>query len=65
MPNFILRAMSNALIMGKVLSAAPAAIPIKLSTKDKPHLSGLLNDIEKSIKVTARTITWTRLKDKV
>ena len=65
MPNYMLKPMSNALIMGKVLSAAPAAIPIRLSPTNKPYLSGLLNEIEKSIKVTARTITLTCLKDKV
>lgn len=50
--------------MGKILAAAPAAIPIRLSANDKPFLSGILTDIDKSIRATARTITRTSLKDK-
>ena len=50
--------------MGKILAATPAALPIRLSTNDKPYLSGTLSEIEKSIRSTARTITHTRLKDK-
>ena len=50
--------------MGKILAAAPAAIPIRLSANDKPYLSGILTEIDKSIRATARTITRTSLKDK-
>ena len=42
--------MANGLLMGKILAAAPAAIPIRLSSIDKTYLSGIWNDIEKSIK---------------
>ena len=65
MPNCLLKPLSNGLLMGKILSAAPAAMPIKLSPYDKPHVSGILTDIDKSIRATARTITHTKLKDKV
>ena len=51
--------------MGKILSAAPAAMAIKLSPYDKSHVSGILTDIDKSVRATARTITHTKLKDKV
>ena len=51
--------------MGKILAAAPAAIPIKLCSNDKPYLSGILTEIDKSIRATARSITRIGLKDKV
>ena len=64
MPNCVLRPLANGLLMGKILAAAPAAIPIRLSANEKPYLSGILTDIYKSICATARTITRTKLKDK-
>ena len=51
--------------MGKILAAAPAAIPIQINPNDKPYQAVILNDIDKSIRATARTITRTKLKDKV
>ena len=51
--------------MGKILSAATAAIPIKLCPYDKPYLAGILNDIEKSIRSAARTISRVKLTDKI
>ena len=65
MPNCLLKPFANGLLIGKILSSAPAAIPIKLTSSDKPYLSGILDDIDKSIKATARTITRVNLKDKV
>ena len=65
MPNFLLKPMANGLLMGKILAAAPAAIPIRLNPLDKPYLSGILNEIEKSIRATARTITPTSLNDRL
>ena len=53
------------LLIGKILSAAPTAISIRLTPHDKPYLSGILNDIDKSIRATARTITRISLKDKI
>ena len=55
----------NGLLMGKVLAAAPAVIPIKIDNNDRPFQSGLLEEINKSIKATARTITKTKLTDKI
>ena len=51
--------------MGKILAAASAAIPIKILNQVKPFQSLLLEDINKGIKATARTITKTKLSDKV
>ena len=51
--------------MGKILASAPAAIPISLDSNEKPYLKGILTEIDKSIRSTARTITRTSLKDKV
>ena len=65
MPNCLLKPISNGILMGKILAAAPAAIPIRLNPNDKPYLSGILNDIDKSIRATARTITHTKLTDKL
>ena len=41
------------------------AILTRLSANDKPYLSGILTEIEKSIRATARTIAQTNLNDKV
>ena len=65
MPNCLLKPLANGLLIGKILSAAPAAIPIPLIANDKPYLSGILRDIDKSIRATAQTITRTSLKDKI
>ena len=65
MPSFLLKPIANGILMGKILSSAPAAIPIRLSSSDKPFLSGILEDIDKSIRATARTITNVNLKDHV
>ena len=65
MPNCLLKPLSNGLLMGKILAAATAAIPIRLCQNDKPYLSGILNDIDKSIRATARTITQIKLTDKI
>ena len=51
--------------MGKILAAAPAAIPIRIDPNDKPYLAGILDEIDKAIRATARTITRTKLTDKV
>ena len=65
MPNYLLKPLANGLLMGKILAAAPAAIPIRIDTKDRPYLAGVLDDIDKAIKYSARTITRTKLTDKV
>ena len=65
MPNYLLTPLTNGLLMGKLLSAAMAAIPVKLCPYDKPYLAGILNDLEKSIRAAARTISRTKLTDKI
>ena len=65
MPKCLLKPLSNGLLMGKILSAAPAALPIKLSPNDKSNVSSILTDIDKTIRATARTITHIKLTDKV
>ena len=47
-----------------ILSACPATIPIRLSTEDKSFIS-VTEEINKAIKATARTITKTKLSDKI
>ena len=65
MSNCLLKPLTNGILVGKILSAAPAAIPIRLNPNDKPFQSGILNEIDKSIRATARIITRTRLSDKI
>ena len=36
-----------------------------MHSSEKPYLSGILNEIDKSIKATARSITKIKLTDKV
>ena len=50
MPNCIFKPLAHCLVMGKIMSAAQAAIPVRLNSDDKPYLSGILNDIDKAIK---------------
>jgi len=57
--------LANGLLMGKILAAAPAAISIRLNPNDKPYVAGILDDIDKAIRATARTITCTKFTDKV
>ena len=61
MPNYLLKPLANGLLMGKILAAAPAAIPIRIDPNDKPYLAGILKEIDKAIRATARTITRTKL----
>ena len=65
MPNYLLKPFANGILMGKILAAAPAAIPIRMCMNEKPYLAGISKDIDKSIRSTARTITRTKLTDKV
>ena len=56
---------ANGILLGKVLAAASATIPIKIGQHDSAFQSGLVEDINKAIKSAARTITKTKLSDKV
>ena len=63
-PPHLLKIFTNGLLIGKIMSAAPAAIPFRLSDNDK-GANTLTNTINSAIKSAARTITQTRLSDKI
>ena len=66
MPPHVLSQFAHGLLMGKILAACPVTIPVKLNNDDKFHnFMGVIDDIDKSIKSTARTITRTKLSDKI
>ena len=50
--------------MGKILAACPVTIPIRLNSDDKSNLV-VTEEINKAIKATARTITKTKLSDRI
>ena len=65
-PPHLLTTLANGLIMGKVLAASPINIPTRLHSDDHYHNDiGVTKDINKAIKATARTITKSRLSDKI
>ena len=63
-PSNLLRLLANGLVIGKILAAAPAAIPFKIAYDDRAANLATEN-INRSIKSVARTITKTALSDKV
>ena len=63
-PPHLLRLLANGLVIGKILAAAPAAIPFKIAYDDRAANLATEN-INRSIKSVARTITKTSLSDKV
>ena len=64
MPPHLLSMFANGLLMGKILSACPVTIPVRLKT-DERSLISVTEEINKAIKSTARTITKTKLSEKV
>ena len=63
-PNYLLKILTNGLLIGKISAAAPAAIPFKIAFDDRA--ANLATDkINRAIKSAARTITKTSLKDMV
>ena len=50
--------------MGKILAAAPATVPIRLEWEDRGSYT-ITEEINKAIKATARSITRTKLSDKI
>ena len=65
-PPHLLTTLANGLLMGKVLAAAPINIPTRLNSDDYYHgYVGVTEDINKAIKATARTITKSKLSDKI
>jgi hypothetical protein len=63
-PPNLLRLLANGLVIGKILAAAPAAIPFKIA-QDDCAANLATENINRSIKSVARTITKTSLSDKV
>ena len=64
MPPYLLRTFANGLLMGKIIAAAPATIPIRIDQEDTGSIT-LTEEINKSIKSTACSITRIKLSDKV
>ena len=63
-PPHLLKIFANGLLVGKVMAAAPAAIPFRIDHNDKGAIT-LTEKINCSLKNAARTITQTHLTDKV
>ena len=64
MPPKLLATFANGILMGKILSGAPATIPVRLENDDRSFI-GITEEINKCIKSVARTITKTKISDKV
>jgi len=66
MPPHLLTNFANGLLMGKIMAFSPVNIPTRLNMEDRyQNYIGVTEDINKAIKATARTITKTKLSDKV
>ena len=66
MPPHVLKVLSHGLLMGKILASCSATIPVRLDDSDRYHnYIGVTEDINLSIKATAKTITKTKLSDKI
>ena len=66
MPPHLRTTLANGLIMGKNMAFSPVNIPTRLNMDD--HYQGYIGvtkDINKAIKATVRTITKSRLSDKI
>ena len=72
-PPHLLKTFTNGLLIGKIMALAPAAIPYKIQLECTPNYketqnkgsSTIIERINMSIKSAARTITGTKLSDKV
>ena len=63
-PPHLLKVFTNGLLLGKIMAAAPAVIPFRIDHNDK-GANSLTDKINCAIKSVARTITRTRLTDKI
>ena len=63
-PPHVLKMLTNGLLVGKIMAAAPAAIPLRINHDDKGSIT-LTNKINLALKSAARTITRTRLSDRI
>ena len=64
MPPYVLSTLTHGLLMGKVMSACSVTIPVRLNNDDHTFIS-ITEDINKAIKSAARTITRTKLSDRI
>ena len=66
MPPHVLATLANGLLMGKILAACPVTIPVRITDDDRSqsHIT-VTEEINMAMKSTARTITKTKLLDKV
>ena len=64
MPPHLLSVFANSLLMEKIFAACQVTIPIRLNIDDKHYIS-ITEGINKFIKATARTITRSKLSDKI
>ena len=64
MPPHVLKTFADGLLMGKILANCPVTIPVRLTCHDKTYI-GLTEEISKAINSTVRTITRTKLSDKI
>jgi hypothetical protein len=66
MPPHLLTTFANGLLMGKIMAFSPVNIPTRLNMDDHyQNYTGVTEDINKAIKATARTITKSKLSDKI
>jgi len=66
MPPHLLTTFANGLLMGKIMAFSPVNIPVRLNMDDHyQNYMGVTEDINKAIKATARTITKSKLSDKI
>ena len=63
-PPNLLKLFTNGLLVGKLMAAAPAAIPFRINHENKGAI-GLTDKINCALKSAARTITRIRLTDRV
>ena len=63
-PPHLLKVFTNGLLVGKIMAAAPAVIPFRINNDDKGAIT-LTDKINCALKSAARTITRTRLTDKI
>ena len=64
MPPHVLSTFATGLLMGKVLASCSATIPLRIKNEDRLCI-GVTEEINKAIKATARTITKTKLSDRI
>ena len=64
MPPHLLALFTKGLLMGKIFAACPITIPLRITNEDRQNVV-VMEDINKAIKSSARTITKTKLSDRI